>query len=383
MGYEKETGNLIKAGVNSLAPGSMDRAINSVPSMAAHYIKDLEPFKHCCIDSNNCDIYKKHRPTIIGNYWPRNILFGRGDPDFQTVDGLSYPFNGIGVFTLLKTTLSEVTNVEVSTRRVGDGSVVSGVALKHDDSNPLELYITDNGDLTLVMGTEINLDAYNSYKVGVFEVTISENKTVFKIEVDGVELIVQVLVTNKFFNLMTSVPPTFKYSMSGLMGYYDGDQSNDYKKPDGTVVTIAEEDFETLHSEFGESWRVEQSDWLFHTADIVSDISDDVSTGSPGFVPRYEVVFNTPQEEANAFAQCNGDTACMRDISLTGDFSFAAVFQALEESVRAAEVMNELYREFEPQDLIGDGDSGNGGKKSGSSFFSIFIISLTALLINN
>ena len=39
----------------------------------------------------------------------------------------------------------------------------------------------------------------------------------------------------------------------------------------------------------------------------------------------------------------------MRDVSLTGNFSFATVFQALEESIQKADQMSELFREHEPE----------------------------------
>ena len=229
--YKPGTGDLIQASDESTAPGSMDLQINSVPTMAAHYLADIQPFKYCCLQSENpdaCRAYKAHRPTIVGNYWPRNILFGRGDPDFQTVDGQSYPFNGIGVFTLLETTLDDSTIVQASTRRVGDGSVFSGVAIQHS-SDTLQLFLNKNKELALVINKQdVNLDTFDQFSVGIFEVETNIDRTDLKVNVQDAGLVVQVLVTGTFLNLMTSVPPSFKYKMYGLLGYYDGNPENDY-----------------------------------------------------------------------------------------------------------------------------------------------------------
>ena len=227
--YESATGGLIQASDESTAPGSVDLQINSIPTMAAHFRADLQPYKHCCLQSENCQLYKTHRPTIIGNYWPRNILFGRGDPDFQTVDGQSYPFNGIGVFTLFETTLEDSTMVEVSTRRVGDGSVFSGIAIQHS-SDTLQLFLNKNNELLLVINDQdMNLHTFDQFSVGIFEVEAKNDaRTDLKVNVEDVGVVVQVLLTGTFLNLMTSVPPSFKYKMYGLLGYYDGNTENDY-----------------------------------------------------------------------------------------------------------------------------------------------------------
>ena len=48
----------------------------------------------------------------------------------------------------------------------------------------------------------------------------------------------------------------------------------------------------TLHNQFGESWRVDESDWLFQSEPIKNELADDITTGSAGFQPRYDIVFD-------------------------------------------------------------------------------------------
>ena len=91
---------------NPWKTGSMQLQVNSMTNSFAHYESELCPFRKCCFYSNpgDCkDVFKKHRPTIVGEYWPRNVILNRGDPHLSTIDGLFYPFMGVGVYTMLTT----------------------------------------------------------------------------------------------------------------------------------------------------------------------------------------------------------------------------------------------------------------------------------------
>ena len=221
------TGDLILPGESGA--GSLDYQVNSIPNMASHLWSELDPYEKCCIDTNNCDLYYKHRPTVIGSYWPRNILIGRGDPDIQTVDGLSYPFMGLGVFTMLKTDLRVPTTFQVSTRRVGNGTVFSGFVITHND-NKLECAIYENATFeAAVNGEKLDFgDVVKEYTLSNISVKESDDMKTFTFEFVQTGLVVRVVISQDFLNLMISVPPTFKHKINGLMGYYDGNTTNDF-----------------------------------------------------------------------------------------------------------------------------------------------------------
>ena len=213
------------------AVGSLDLQISSVQNMAAHYWSDLLPYKKCCADSassDDCQVYKSHRPTVIGGYWPRNVLVNRGDPTFATVDGLYYPFMGLGVFVMIKTDHDEPSTMHVSTRRVGLGSVFSGFAAYHK-TNRLQCFMSDNGTFYLKINNQnLNYNQVpNRFVLNNITTIISDDKLQlnFTFEETGLKINVQLIST--FLNLIVSVPPTFKFRMAGLMGYYDGELSND------------------------------------------------------------------------------------------------------------------------------------------------------------
>lgn len=64
------------------------------------------------------------------------------------------------------------------------------------------------------------------------------------------------LVSNSSFPLEIILPSTYRNSVRGLCGNYDGITRNEYMKPDGTVVRTV--------NAFGDSWRItdRQSDGL-------------------------------------------------------------------------------------------------------------------------
>uniref|UniRef100_A0A3Q3DSF1 Zonadhesin, like n=1 Tax=Hippocampus comes TaxID=109280 RepID=A0A3Q3DSF1_HIPCM len=65
------------------------------------------------------------------------------------------------------------------------------------------------------------------------------------------------------------LPSTYKNAVRGLCGNYDGIRTNDYMKPDGTVIRDL--------NAFGESWRV--SDRQLHSGFETSDCSEDQLAG--------------------------------------------------------------------------------------------------------
>ena len=232
--YNGTTDELIES---SNSAGCMQREVDSIDNMFRHYTSDLKPFYECCGQSPQfkCDnIFKKHRPTIIGEYWPRNILINRGDPHLQTVDGVSYPFMGLGVYRMLITddspSIGGQTELQASMRRVGNGTVFSGIAVKHGNTL-LEVYIDKSAAFKLVINNfEKTLgESFREYILANVAVEERDDLKSVRFQFLGNMLIVEVYVIQNFLNLKISVPPSFKFQMRGLLGYYDGDPDNDFQ----------------------------------------------------------------------------------------------------------------------------------------------------------
>ena len=130
---------------------------------------------------------------------------------------------------MLKSDLKVPTNFQVSTRRVGNGTVFSGFVITHND-NKLECAINENATFEAAINGE-NLtfgDVVKEYTLSNISVKESEDLKTFTFEFVQPGLVVRVVILQDFLNLMISVPPTFKHHMNGLMGYYDGSTTNDF-----------------------------------------------------------------------------------------------------------------------------------------------------------
>lgn len=99
----------------------------------------------------------------------------------------------------------------------------------------------------------------------------------------------------------------------------DGDVSNDFTRPDGTILSQNATDRE-IFTDFGSTWATTAANSVFfyptgssHSTYVNSD-----------FVPAFlsdGIVFSDPNLERQAALKCNNNRQCMFDISVTGDVS--------------------------------------------------------------
>uniref|UniRef100_A0A3Q3WSJ3 Uncharacterized protein n=1 Tax=Mola mola TaxID=94237 RepID=A0A3Q3WSJ3_MOLML len=75
----------------------------------SHWVYDVLSFYYCCLWSDNCHYYFKHRPSSDCRRYesPSSVVFG--DPHFITFDGVSYSFNGKGEYTLVTSETKQLT----------------------------------------------------------------------------------------------------------------------------------------------------------------------------------------------------------------------------------------------------------------------------------
>ncbi|XP_075249887.1 uncharacterized protein LOC142342447 [Convolutriloba macropyga] len=321
--------------------------VNSVENLGSHFWKDLYPYQRCCIESplECASKFKPHRKTIIGNYVPRNLFINRGDPDITTADGKSYPFMGLGVFTMLQTHFDYPTIVQASMRRIGQGTVISGVAVKFNGSL-LECHINVSGFFQFAINGHVKeIGVTPQYIISGIQIKESDDLKSFQFRFLGNSFLIQIVIVNNFLNLLVSVPPTFKSNMSGLMGNFDGDPNNDYQAKNGTILD-PDSDFMTVDQYFGRSWQVPQTERIFSVQTIIDRIENETQSGLP-FEPTYDIIFPDEARKLHAEQKCKNDTACLRDMSLVGNDSIADAFLAIEGDIRDSEVVNQIYRNSE------------------------------------
>ena len=187
-----------------------------------------------------------------------------GDPHFQTIDGMFYTFNGFGEYILLQSEAKNFT-VQVRLAHVDEtnmdqmATVISAVVVVQGTVQPVQVEQQSGGGIVMyVDGTSTELPAEEESLI-VTEDTTYDSFTDFTAsdpDFSSTEYIsirhsaseelviasssgasVMVSGSSAALHLAVEVNDAFINSTEGLLGYFNGDPSDDFYSPNGTVVS--------------------------------------------------------------------------------------------------------------------------------------------------
>ncbi|CAH1269006.1 MUC4 [Branchiostoma lanceolatum] len=301
---------------------------------------DEDAFQSCCVEAAKvrgdwyCERFQQHRPLSSPpnrgcRSYAINIPWVRYDPHLTTMDGNKYSFNGLGDFML-----ADVDNGEYQLQcrmSVAPGSnhatMITAVIAYQRDKHPvqiqvlgnssLELYV--NGSLTDLSVFEEEVDEEEGYELEVGDnalVTQPANNSLLVVFFSGIT--VKATAKTGMLAVEFSSPSEFKGKIRGLLGKFDGDQSNDFETSNGTVLSVNSTERE-LYEDFGLTWQLTSEDGPRKSL-FPSNTRDSFMTRS-SFYPHFtdEITFSDPDLEAQARATCGNNTDCLFDVSQTGD----------------------------------------------------------------
>ncbi|XP_077353317.1 sushi domain-containing protein 2 isoform X4 [Festucalex cinctus] len=114
----------------------------------SHWVYDVLSFYYCCLWSDNCHYYFKHRPSSdCRRYQPPTSAAVFGDPHFITFDGVRYSFNGKGEYNLLEAPAKRLT-IQGRNEPVlnGNATKLSSVVMKEALSDVIEVRLVAADD---------------------------------------------------------------------------------------------------------------------------------------------------------------------------------------------------------------------------------------------
>ncbi|CAH1802267.1 unnamed protein product, partial [Owenia fusiformis] len=296
-----------------------------------HKNKDILPRYYCCEASNYCLLFTSIRPVdTCRNYRPPRWTWFWGDPHVRTLDGKTYTFNGLGEYTLIQTTddyftlQGRTSRAVTSNGTITKATVFTAFAVKDELSDKLYVQLADNliDMIVLVNGVDVTSaveDLANEEPPETLE------KTGLSISVDthdhvitaafasGFSLNISVAVRSLSVTVTAPVLTNTSIVTKGLMGTMNGDTSDDFTKPDGTVLSEDSNDKE-IYSGFGELWRLTQDQSIFWYPNGSS--TDDFSDAS--FEPLFLSDFTQEQRDA-ANTMCRSEISCVFDYLATGE----------------------------------------------------------------
>ncbi|KAK0134625.1 Sushi domain-containing protein 2 [Merluccius polli] len=289
----------------------------------SHWVYDVLSFYYCCLWSEHCHYYFKHRPSSdCRTYQPPKSGVVFGDPHFITFDGYGYSFNGKGEYTLVVSkTRGLVIQGRTAAVTLPEGTSVnatklSAVAMQEGASDVIEVRLSAGGAQLEVLQNRRTLAFTEQSWMdlgGVFVFSPdSNNVTVMFPSGAGVEL----RLRQGTMTTTVLLPEEFHGNTLGLLGKMNGNPSDDLATPDGQVVSVHSSPQELF--EFGRHWAISnQSSLLTYDSNYLLDTYFHAPRHDPSFIP----VFSIPEDEHDPLNQqaskiCSGDgaTYCRYDV---------------------------------------------------------------------
>jgi hypothetical protein len=263
---------------------------------------------------------------------PISVANSNGDVHLTTYDELYYDLQLVGEFVLTGSSVTR--DFEIQTRQgafPGSTTVSVNTAVAMNVvGDRVGLYVTPTGSQLRINGRSASLSSLpiRLSKGGRIEHTGDD-----EIRVrwpDGSEAL---LFEIGPFGYRVRVHPAVRHRghLFGLLGDFDGKPENDLRRPNGRIVL--DHRAETIHRQFGDSWRIDQRQSLF-------DYAPGESTSSftnRAFPSAFVDVSQLPNAAA-AQAECRraGVTRaalvreCVFDLTVTGQSAFAKSTAHLE-----------------------------------------------------
>jgi fibulin 1/2 len=324
----------------------------------------VQPFKWCCLESNNCHLYFERRPSrSSSSYLPPHWGWSFGDPHLQTLDGKSYTFNGHGEYLLMKAH-DESFVLQGRTEQVGEnallGTVFTAFAMAHFPSskdfttskansavlhvqlsinNTLLVLARHAGHMACIDITSNFTKLSNTSTLLLDNVLISQpsNGTFEAVFSSGISLKVE--VKTGLLAVVLAGPPNMTGETRGLLGVWDNEVVNDFTARNGTVLPLDASD-RAIHFDFGQSWQVTSQETLF----CYSDGLGPNNFSFPDVVPLFIDEVNLTDSASEALvATCAGNQECLFDGVVTKNVEIARESLATEEANEANVAILENY----------------------------------------
>jgi len=313
------------------------RSDRSFPSIK-NFMDDILPRIFCCVESNNCNLFQqkrivdnsKKKKSITSSITTSKVGICYGDPHFLTFDEQVWRFNGKGEFILLEQINNLDQNIlepngltiqarfeQLSTKLV---TILSAISIK-DGNSRISIYLNQFGIVNVFLG-----DSQNPQIISIGDYFISQDGIlVSRIENSKYQILlptseVSLIIISRFsmLNLIVILPNSLKSKTRGLLGNWNGNKNDDFtlRNENGDIIPISS-NFETLHSDFGLEYMINENESLF----IYPNGTNFNSFNDESFIPNFEIDFGSIEFENQARLGCIGSNidldACLFDVSQT------------------------------------------------------------------
>ncbi|XP_043353704.1 kremen protein 1 isoform X4 [Dermochelys coriacea] len=282
----------------------------------SHWLYDVISFYYCCLWSENCQFYLKHRPSSdCKTYKPPRVASAFGDPHFLTFDGANITFKGQGEYTLLE---SSLTTLRVQGRTQPARSL-----------NSLFLYSTADQNIIVMFSSGAGMELRGR---------------------------------GGFLSLTVLLPVEFHNHTQGILGVMNDNPRDEYTFKNGTTMSSDASPQQLF--EFGADWAVkyETSLFTYDTQFLLNNFFYATKHNS-AFIP----VFSPYEDPADLLVKemtllCDSDPFCRFDVLTTRSLKVG-------NSTRVSHRNHKwLVESLQPVVSCGWLDHPTNGKKEGTNY---------------
>ncbi|XP_067687865.1 uncharacterized protein [Haliotis asinina] len=339
--------------------------INSLPDAGTYnlFSRSFDPFLHetfdanpkdwCCRQSNLCYLYRRVRPQsrCFFNAWRAIQRFTFGDPHFMSLDGGVFTFNGLGEYTLLQVTpanssftfklqcrtaqavsstgqkvgatLFAAFAMEQKSDTLGTGKVHVGL---NAGKTRMEIYI-DGVDLSRQFYEEANFKRSSPHLIAS---KLNDTKAEFAFP--NIGIVVTMTIISGTLSQATVLEERYRGLTKGLLGNYNGNDTDDFTSPDGTMYPATSTDDELYP--FGQSWAIKTQDesvLLYKPGQTIATFTDST------YIPLFDKNISQADRDAG-IAKCGGadKKQCIFDYAVTKNDALANAATAQLDEARTA-----------------------------------------------
>ncbi|CAH3144389.1 unnamed protein product [Pocillopora meandrina] len=308
--------------------GSLDRyhIEAGVPALS-HFFQDLVPYLDCCLLSDNCERYFEKRPSDDGSrYVPPRPATGITDPHMITLDGFEYTFNGYGEYHVLQIPPIDFELQGRMQPLIDDngsstsGTVFKAFAMKENGSDVVQIHINGRREIEILVNSAL-VEFDEQFMMDFQGATVIKYNNTSKYSVifnSGLSVTIERV--EDLLQFMLLVPPEFKEHTRGLLGFWDGNQGNDFLLPSGASLSH-NSTHSRIHYEFGQLWATNADNSLFTYEEGKNHTSYFDKQYVPTFMDPDNMVFDNATLGHLAYKVCGDNKQCLFDIKATGKVS--------------------------------------------------------------
>ncbi|KAH9488616.1 hypothetical protein Btru_061289 [Bulinus truncatus] len=298
--------------------------------LALHERYDTLPKKWCCDQSNLCNLYYIVRPVAACINNVVNIASSIGDPHIVTLDQKTFTFNGLGEFKILEFIGPDPANASIplnfqlqgrtcrainAAGNVTNATVWCVLALSTSSKSTVRVEISSTGNTMVIYanGQDFTQKFRDSANFDEWTRDVNLRNVTGSLKVSTADNFgITITLANRLLEFTIDIDSKYKNMTKGLMGNFNGDNTDDLTYPNGTKLPSNSTEREIFS--YGYSWVISEATSLFEYP---------YGTNYSSFLDRY----NNPlfmdevnaSDKSEAEQKCSGPTnyACIYDFLVT------------------------------------------------------------------